>query len=134
MGVWGWMKNIGSKTWESAKKVGRAIGTGVQKVGRAVKPVLNVASKVAGFAEKIPGMIGDTAKLIKGGIDKAGEYIDMIPESKLKDKLKEASSGAGELVDKGRQLADRGGEAIMGGVNQTKPWLDFAGKVTNRLM
>ena len=128
------MKNIGSKTWEGTKKVGRAIGTGVQKVGRAVKPVLNVVNKVAGFAEKIPGMIGDTAKLIKGGIDKANEYIDMIPDSKIKDKIKEASSGAGELVDRGKQLADKGGQAIVGGVNQTKPWLDFAGKVVNRLM
>ena len=130
MGVWGWMKNVASKAWDTTKKVGRAIGTGVQKVGRAVRPVVNVAQKVAGFAERIPGFIGEGAKWAKAGLDKINDWIGLIPESGVKDKLKEASSSAGDLIDQGEEWALNKADQAQGYVNQAKPWIDFADNIT----
>ena len=130
MGFWSWTKNVASKAWDTAKKVGRAIGTGVQKVGRAVRPVVNVAQKVAGFAERIPGFIGEGAKWAKAGLDKINDWIGLIPESGVKDKLKEASSSAGDLIDQGEEWALNKADQAQGYVNQAKPWIDFADNIT----
>ena len=127
------ISNAAGKAWSGAKNVGGKVWEGVKYVGKAAKPVINVAQKITGLTDKIPGMIGEASKLISGGLGKVNEWIDMIPSGSIKDKLKEASSGAGDLVKKGEDLARRGGEAIAGGVNQTKPWVGFAGKVVDRL-
>lgn len=133
MGLWGWVKNTSSKAWEGAKKVGRAIGTGVKKVGRAARPILDGIQKVAGLAEYIPGFIGDIAGSVRSGIDKANEWIDLIPEGSAKDKLKEYSSGAGELVDKGEEWLNDKGEVVRGYANRTKPYLDAADKIVDKM-
>ena len=140
MGIGDFFRKVGSgiatgakKTWQGAKNVGGKIVSGVKYVGKAAKPVIGFASKVSGLTEKIPGMIGDVSKLISGGLEKANKWIDMIPESGVKDKLKEYSGDAEKIIDKGKQYAERGNEMIAGGVNKTKPWMEFAGNVINRL-
>ena len=125
------ISNVASKAWSGAKNVGGKVWEGVKYVGKAAKPVVNVAQKVAGFAEKIPGMIGEAGKLVKGGLDKVNEWIDMIPSGTIKDKLKEASSGGAELINKGEGLARRGGGIVSGFVEKTKPWLGYAEKLVN---
>ena len=140
MGIGGFFKRIGSgisnaagKALNFAKNVGGKVVTGAKYIGKAAKPVMNFASKVTGLTEKIPGMIGDVSKLISGGLEKANKWIEMIPDSGVKDKLKEYSGGAEKIIDKGKQFAERGNEMIAGGVNKTKPWMEFAGNVINRL-
>ena len=125
--------NFFGKVWGGVKKVGRAIGSGVRKVGRAVKPALDVAHKVAGLAEHIPGFIGDIAGSLRGGLETANEWIDMIPESGVKDKLKEYSGEASNLIDKGEEWANEKGEVITGYVDKTKPYLDAADKISDKM-
>ena len=127
------MKRVGRGIVNTAQKVGRGVGAGIRFVGKAAKPVINIAQKVSGLAQHIPGVIGDTAKLIKGGLEKANEYIDMIPDSKLKDKLKEYSGGAEKIIDKGRDIASAGGQKVGEFVGQAKPWVNLAGKLVNQI-
>ena len=133
MGFGDFLKRVGRGVVNTAQKVGRGVASGVRFVGKAAKPVINVAQKISGLAEHIPGVIGDTAKLIKGGLEKANEYIEMIPDSKLKDKLREASSGAGDLIDRGRNIADRGGKIVGEVMSGAKPWVDFGSKVVGMM-
>ena len=123
------ISNVAGKAWAGAKNVGGKVWEGVKYIGKAAKPVINVAQKITGLTEKIPGMIGEASKWVRGGLDKVNDWIGMIPDGKIKDKLKEASDDVGGLVDRGEDLARHGGEAIAGGINQTKPWVDFAGKL-----
>ena len=131
--VWGGVKNAASATWEGTKKVGRAVGTGIKKVGRAVRPVVDFAQKAAGLAEHIPGFIGDIAGSVRKGIDTFNEWVDLVPDSKMKDKLKEASSGAGELVDKGEEWARQKADTVQGYANQARPWIDAADNIADKM-
>jgi len=140
MGLGGILGKIGSgisnaakKAWTGAKNVGGKIWDGVKYVGKAAKPVVNIAQKITGLTGKIPGMIGEASKWVKGGLDKVNDWIGMIPDGKIKDKLREASDDVSGLVNRGEEYAQDIGGKIAGGINQTKPWVNYAGKVIDGL-
>jgi len=121
------VKSGAAKAAVVAKKVGKGIVRGVKYVGKAAKPVLNVAHKVADFAEDLPGMVGDIAGIAKKYIGKVNDWVDEhVPDGVVKDKLKEASSGAGDLVDKGEKWGKEKAEDVRGYTQQTKPYIDKA--------
>jgi hypothetical protein len=128
------ISNVAGKVWSGAKNVGGKVWEGVKYVGKAAKPVINVAQKITGLTEKIPGMIGETSKWIRGGLDKVNGWIDMIPSGKIKDKLREASDDVGGVIDTGERFARDIGGKVIGGIEQAKPWVDFAGKITGAKM
>lgn len=128
-GAWGKVKGAASKAFDVGKKVVGKVAEGVKYVGKAAKPVVNIAQKVAGFVENIPGAIGDVGKLARSGLEKVNKWIDMIPSGSIKDKLKEVSSGAGELIGRGEDLAQRGAQRVGGWSEQAKPWVGYAGKL-----
>jgi len=132
-GAWGKVKGAASKAFDVGKKVVGKVAEGVKYVGKAAKPIVNVAQKVAGFVENIPGAIGDVGKLARGGLEKVNKWIDLIPSGSIKDKLKEASSGAGELIGRGEDLAQRGAGRLSGWTEQAKPWVGYAGNVADRM-
>ena len=127
--AWSGVKNVASKVGATAKKVGGKIVQGVKYVGKAAKPVLNVAKKVADYAEAIPGVVGDVAGIAKKGIEKFNDWVEtFVPEGVVKDKLKEASSGAGDLVNRGERYARDRADQVVGYAQQTKPYIDQAGR------
>ena len=128
-GAWGKVKGAASKAFDVGKKVVGKVAEGVKYVGKAAKPIVNVAQKVAGFVENIPGAIGDVGKLARGGLEKVNKWIDLIPSGSIKDKLKEASSGAGELIGRGEDLAQRGAQRVGGWAEQAKPWIGTADRL-----
>ena len=127
------LRNFFGNVWGGMKKVGRAIGSGVRKVGKAVKPALDVAHKVMGLAEHIPGFVGDIAGSIRGGIESANEWIDLIPDGSVKDKLKEYSGDASDLVNKGEEWLNEKGEVVQGYANRAKPYLEAADKISDKM-
>jgi hypothetical protein len=136
--AWDWTKTAASKTAaavttgakkavEVGKKVGKATLQGVKYVGKAAKPVTKFISKVADVAEDLPGMVGDVAGIAKKYLDKFNNWVDEhVPDGAVKDKMKEASSGAGDLVDKGEKWGKEKAEDVRGYVQQTKPYRDKA--------
>ena len=127
--AWSGVKNVASKVGATAKKVGGKIVQGVKYVGKAAKPVLNVAKKVADFAEDIPGVIGDVAGMAKKGIDKFNKWVDVfVPEGVVKDKLKEASSGGGDLVNRVERFGREKADQMADYAQRTKPYIDQAGR------
>ena len=51
----------------------------------------------------------------------------------MKDKLIEASSCAGELVDKGEEWARNKADDVRGYVGQAQPWIDSADNILNKM-
>lgn len=140
MGLGGFFKKIGSgisnianKAWQGTKYVGGKVLDGAKYIGKAAKPVINIAQKVTGLTDKIPGMIGEASKLVSGGLDKVKGWIDMIPEGGIKNKLKEYSDDAVKIIDKGREKLEFGGKVLQGGADKINPWIGFAGKVADNL-
>ena len=132
--AWSGVKNVASKVGATAKKVGGKIVQGVKYVGKAAKPVLNVAKKVAGLAEDIPGAIGDVAGLVNKGIDKFNKWVDtFLPDGTVKDKLKEASGEASNLVNRGERYAREKADLVSGYAVQTKPYIDQAGRYVHAI-
>ena len=58
----------------------------------------------------------------------------VFPAGKIKDKLKEVSDDVGGVVDTGERFARDVGGKVIGGIEQAKPWVDFAGKITGAKM
>ena len=109
----------------------------IQGAGRLarkiVKPVKRIFGKVSPyvkngfeFATKIPGII-DTVRQKKGEItDKIDRIVDVLPDSKIKDKIKRA-------VDKGKEVADRvidRGKQIS---DKAQPWIKAGGRIYDQL-
>ena len=132
--AWSGAKNIASKVGATAKKVGGKIVQGVKYVGKAAKPVLNVAKKVADYAEAIPGVVGDVAGMVNKGIEKFNDWVDTyLPDGTVKRKLKEASGEASDLVNRGERYAREKADQVSGYVVQTKPYIDQAGRYVNAI-
>ena len=140
MGLGNFFRKIGSgiasgaqKAWSGAKYVGGKVLDGAKFIGKAAKPVINVAQKITGLTDKIPGMIGEVSKLVSGGLDTAKKWIDMVPEGSVKKKLEELSGGADDLVKRGEETALRGGKLIGGLSDKASPWIGLAGKIADGL-
>ena len=119
--AWSGVKNVASKVGATAKTVGGKIVQGVKYVGKAAKPVLNVAKKIADVAEDIPGVVGDVAGMVNKGINKFNKWVDtFLPDGTVKDKLKEASGEASNLVNRGERYAKEKADQVVGYVHQTK--------------
>ena len=132
--AWSGAKNIASKVGATAKKVGGKIVQGVKYVGKAAKPVLNVAKKIADVAEDIPGVVGDVAGMVNKGINKFNKWVDtFLPEGTVKDKLKEASGEASNLVNRGERYAKEKADQVVGYVHQTKPYINQAGQYVHAI-
>ena len=124
-----------NRALSGAKKAGLYIAgkarQGINYIGKAAKPVLNIAHKTLGLAEHIPGMIGDTAKLINKGIDYGKNLIESLPDSQIKSKLKEYSDQGSDIVKRGVDYAQRQGGAVAGFAQQAKPWLNAGNRLAN---
>ena len=140
MGLGGFFKKIGSavksgasKALQTAKHIGGKVLTGVKYIGKHAKPIINVAKTVAGLGQYIPGGIGDIFGLVDKGLNKVNEWIDMIPDSKIKDKLKEYSGDASNIKDTVRGIVDSGGKKVGEIIDRAKPWIDSAENITNKM-
>ena len=109
----GWTKTAAGKVANAVQTGGRAVVRGIKYVGKAAKPVTKIASQILDFAEDMPGMVGDVAGIARKYIDKFNNWVEeKVPEGKFKEGLKEASSGAGSLVDKGERYAKEKAEKV----------------------
>ena len=109
----------------------------IQGAGRlarkVVKPVKRIFGKVSPYikrgyeiATKIPGII-DTVRQKKGEItDKIDKVVDIIPDGKIKDKIRRA-------VDKGKEVADRVIDTSQRISDKAKPWIDAGGRIYQQL-
>ena len=109
----------------------------IQGAGRlarkVVKPVKRIFGKISPyvrkgveFAGKIPGII-DTVRQRKGEItDKVDRIVDMIPDGKIKDKIKGA-------VDRGKEIADRVIDRAQVISDRTQPYIKAGSRIYQNL-
>ena len=134
MGIGSFFKNIGSsiktgfqrgvpKVISTLKNVGNLGLRGVSFIGKHSKPILNILKNV-------PGTIGDVSNLLDKGISKVNEYVDMLPQGTVKDKLKELSGSASGIKDNIKNKLEDTSKAV---INKSQPWIESASNITNRL-
>ena len=131
--VWGGIKSGAQKAVQTAKYIGGMAAQGIKYIGKHAKPVIKVVKTVAGLGQYIPGGIGDVFGLIDKGLDKVNEWIDMIPDSKLKDKLKDLSGDASKIKDNVRGIVDDQGRKVGEIIDRAKPWIESAENITNKM-
>ena len=105
----------------------------VQGAGRLarkiVKPVQRIVGKISPyirkgieFAGKIPGII-DTVRQRKGEItDKVDRIVDMMPDGKIKDRIRGA-------VDRGKEIADRVIDRVQTVSDRAQPWIKVGDRI-----
>lgn len=115
---WG---DVWGKTKQTAAKIGRAIPKIIPK---AIEIGRNVLDKV----EKVPGILGETAKTIKGGIGLASDIADsLIPEGKFKEGVKKWLGTGSSTVDRAKEWSDEKYDKYV------KPVVDKGRDITNRV-
>jgi hypothetical protein len=127
------LKNTFSGAAKVAKHVGGKVWNGVKYLGKAAKPVIKVVKTVAGLGQYIPGGIGDVFGLIDKGLGKLNEYIDLIPDSQLKDKLKDLSGDASKYKDNIRGIVDDKGKKVGEIIDRAKPWIESGEKIIDKM-
>lgn len=87
-----------SKLGQGIRKVGGKIGNGIRNtigfIGKIAKPASHVISAIGGGLSKLPGTIGTIGNAIHKGFGIANKFLDLLPDSKVKEKLKEGSDSA----------------------------------------
>ena len=125
--AWGWTKTAAGKVGSAIKTGAQAAIKGIKYVGKAAKPVTRVVSKVLDFVEDAPGMVGDVAGIARKYLDKFNNWVEeKVPEGALKRKMKEASSDAGDLVDRGERYGKEKAEKVAGYGRQGRKYVDKA--------
>jgi hypothetical protein len=103
------MPGIFRRAWESvkngAKEVASKFKWGLEKAGTFAKTALPVVQNVLNYAGKIPGGIGAAANLINTGITGVRKFIDVVPNSSIKDKLNSYADKAENITQKGATVA-----------------------------
>lgn len=109
--------------------VDRLIRGGGRLIQRIVKPVQRIFGKISpivktGFeiGSKIPQVINNIRDRKKEFSDRIDHIVDQLPNSGIKDKIREAvnrgNQAADRVIDRGRQISDR-----------VMPWVNAGNKI-----
>ena len=108
---------------QGAGRLVRKISQPVKRIFGKVSPIVKRGYEIA---TKIPGII-DTVRKKKGEItDKIDKIVDAVPDSKFKQKIRQA-------VDKGKEIADRVIDTGQKISDKTQPWIQAGGKIYSQL-
>ena len=108
---------------QGAGRLARKIINPVQRIVGKISPYVRKGIEIAG---KIPGII-DTVRQRKGEItDKVDRIVDMIPDSKIKDRIRGA-------VDRGKDIADRVIDRVQNISDRAQPWIKAGDRIYQHL-
>lgn len=124
MGLGGFLGQIGSGIAKFGGKVWNGIKNTAASVGKIAKPVINVASKVTPFLSALPGHVGAVSAMVAPAVNAVNSWINKLPDSKVKSKMKEYSDKGSDFLDKTEKVASNMAQAVADGANATKPIID----------
>lgn len=114
--MWEGIKGFGKKAWSDAKRV-------IGKVGEIAGKVVSPIAKVISF---LPGKIGLIGKGVAAGTEVLKGIANQIPNEQAREKvtgfIDKSSDGANRVIDKGKQIADKGAQ-----------WGQFVGNVADKI-
>ncbi len=111
MGIKKFFKKIGNGIKKGASVVKDKFHKVASGVKKFAKPLLNVANKVSGYLQYVPGVVGQVAGWVNKGTDVAKDVVDKLPNGKVKNKVNgvidKVSNTANQGLQKGSQYADK---------------------------
>ena len=112
MGLGGFLGMIGSGIAKYGGKIWNGVKNTAAVIGKIAKPVMNVASKVAPFLSKLPEHYGNVRDKVIGVGDKVSQFIDLLPDGKVKDKLRDTYNKGADFLGKVDDFASKTSETV----------------------
>ena len=114
-------------------KVGKIIRNG----GRLVRNVIDKGKKIFGkispyikrgfeIASKVPGVIDNIRKTKDRITSRVDDIVNLLPESKIKDKIR-------HVVDKGKEYSDKIINTGQNIYNRARPWIDTGQNIYRKI-
>ena len=122
-GLWSGIKKGAVKLWEGTKKV-------IPRVVDVIKRAPEYVDKAGRLLSLLPGKYGKFGELLNKGSQFVKPMIDVLPDSKAKEKINEYYNKGESKV---RELYDKGGGIINDVNNRAQPWLNAGGDIARRL-
>lgn len=117
------IKKGATKIWDGAKKV-------IPRVVDVIKRAPEYADKAGRFLSLLPGKYGKFGELLHKGSQFVKPMIDVLPDSKAKEKINEYYNKGESKV---QEIYDKGGGIIDDINKKAQPWIHAGGDIARRL-
>ena len=123
-------KGIGRGIKRGATKIYNGVTKVVPKVVDVIKRAPEYVDKAGRILSLLPGKYGKIGDLIHKGSQFVKPMIDVLPDSKAKEKINEYYNKGESKVN---EYYNKGGELINNVNNKVQPWLRAGGDISRRL-